>query len=77
MLRWLLLVLLVTPAFAAAADAPPKKERLICRREVKPGSLIAPRRICLTKEEWKLTQFYNRETVRGWQEAVNSRRLMN
>jgi hypothetical protein len=77
MLRFLLLAMIASPTFAAGTDQPPKKERLICKREVKPGSLMAARRICLTREEWKLAQFYNRETVRGWQETVSSRRLIN
>ena len=46
-------------AAAYAADPKPAtaqpgadKDKLICRREVPIGSLIASRKICLTKSEW-------------------------
>jgi hypothetical protein len=41
----------VTPV-AATAEAEPAKEKLICRREVPIGSLIASRKICLTAAQW-------------------------
>ena len=56
-----LAVLLVAVAMAspsvAGVNAKPDpvgadKDKLICRREVPIGSLIASRKICLTKEQW-------------------------
>ena len=37
----------------AAQQTPDPKEKLICRREVPIGSLIASRKVCLTKSEWE------------------------
>lgn len=57
----LVAILLVAAAMAspsvAANDAKPDrsgadKDKLICRREVPIGSLIASRKTCLTKEQW-------------------------
>lgn len=39
------------PAGNAAPD--PAKEKLICRRETPVGSLIASRKVCLTKSQWE------------------------
>lgn len=53
----LLIVLsLAPPALAAAKPAPVsagEKDKLICRRETPIGSLIASRKICMTKEQWQ------------------------
>jgi len=53
----LLAVALAAPAVAAdpAKPAAPgaDKDKLICRREVPIGSLIARRKMCLTKEQWQ------------------------
>lgn len=38
---------------AQAGSAEPAKERLICRRETPIGSLIARRKMCLTKSDWE------------------------
>ncbi len=52
----LLALLLAAPNESAAAQ-PSKpgaaKEALVCRREVPVGSLIASRKICLTKSHWQ------------------------
>lgn len=49
----LLLALLLLGAPDSPADkAEPAKERLICKRETPIGSLIARRKVCLTKTEW-------------------------
>lgn len=52
-------------AFAAddtSADATPVKEKKICRIETVTGSLVAKRRICLTKAGWdKLAEETKRE----------------
>ena len=57
-MRFAALVLAAAVAFpAVAADTKPEqvgadKEKLICRREVPIGSLIATRKVCLTKSQW-------------------------
>ena len=45
---------LSAPAFSAdkPIQAGVEKDKLICRREVPVGSLIASRKICLTKADW-------------------------
>ena len=46
---------LSSAAFAADdtnADTTPVKEKKICRTETVTGSLVAKRRICLTKADW-------------------------
>jgi hypothetical protein len=35
------------------ADAGQVKDPLICKREVPVGSLIATRKVCLTKQQWQ------------------------
>jgi hypothetical protein len=47
-----LTVLLLFAGDPQAQQAPEAKEKLICRREVPIGSLIATRKICLTKAQW-------------------------
>jgi predicted secreted protein len=37
---------------AAGAEKPAEKDKLICRRETPIGSLIATRKMCLTKTQW-------------------------
>ena len=46
------LLLLAAPQAAEAPDPSGEKEKLICKREVPIGSLIASRKICLTKSQW-------------------------
>ena len=54
----ILLALASAPALAGGSEgaASDKKvdgqERLICKREVPIGSLIASRKVCLTKSQW-------------------------
>jgi hypothetical protein len=50
----LILSLLATPAIAAPDAAKPgaDKDKMVCRREVPVGSLIASRKRCMTKEQW-------------------------
>lgn len=53
-----LMLVLAVAAPAFAETTPPAKpgadkDALICRREVPIGSLIATRKICLTKTEWQ------------------------
>ncbi|NNM75773.1 hypothetical protein HJG53_02480 [Sphingomonas sp. ID1715] len=47
-----LAALLLLTGQTPAADAPEPKDKLICRREVPIGSLIASRKVCLTKAQW-------------------------
>ncbi len=57
------------PAFATsdsgATDPGADKERLICKRETPIGSLIATRKMCLTKEQWRKRQDDGNATARG------------
>jgi hypothetical protein len=55
-------VLLAAALFAPAAAEPPAarpdapgagKDKLICKREVPVGSLIASRKVCLTRDQWR------------------------
>lgn len=64
------LLILALSAPAIAADAKPVSGKLggsdnpvVCKREVPVGSLIASRKICMTKTEWEARQ------VRGNEEA--------
>jgi hypothetical protein len=54
-----LAVTISAPLFAQAAEgttpgapAPEDENKLICKREVPVGSLIASRKVCLTKRQW-------------------------
>ncbi|GAO38250.1 hypothetical protein SCH01S_10_00600 [Sphingomonas changbaiensis NBRC 104936] len=47
-----MLLLAAADPNAATGAQPEPKEKLICRREVPIGSLIASRKICLTKSQW-------------------------
>ena len=44
---------LAQSAKPAAAQPGADKDKVICRREVPIGSLIATRKMCLTKEQWQ------------------------
>ena len=57
-LTFIVVLALAVPALAdapkPAADQPgADKDKLICRREVPIGSLIATRKMCMTKEQWQ------------------------
>jgi hypothetical protein len=53
----MLAVALSVPVLATDAKSAKEpgadKDRLICRREVPVGSLIASRKVCLTKSQWE------------------------
>lgn len=49
---------------APAATPQPAKERLICTRETPIGSLIARRKVCLTKSEWEKRRADGNEEAR-------------
>ena len=52
----LLSIAVAYPAMAASpstgAEVGAKKEKLVCKREVPVGSLIASRKTCMTKAQW-------------------------
>ena len=49
---------------AAAADTAEDPNKLICRREVPVGSLIASRKMCLTKAHWAERERIGAEVAR-------------
>jgi hypothetical protein len=71
-MRILLCMLALTLSAPAMADtAKPAgsqpgadKDKLICKREVPIGSLIATRKICLTKTEWEARATRGNEEAR-------------
>ncbi len=74
MMRLLMIALLAMPAAAVASEGKKdERERRICKREAATGSLVQAKRTCLTKEEWKRTQWYNRQTHEEWQEAIDGK----
>jgi hypothetical protein len=49
----LLAAAVVSPALAAEQPKPADdKDKMICKRETPVGSLIASRKVCLTKAQW-------------------------
>ena len=63
---------LVAVPFAASAEEsadPAKKERLICKRFQRPGTIAGFRRVCGTKEYWEAQR---RETRRLVESALDS-----
>jgi hypothetical protein len=57
---------LAMPAMAMEDPKPgADKEPLICKREVPVGSLIASRKLCLTKTEWRKRADNGNATARG------------
>lgn len=46
-------VLAFSASKSTTAQPGADKDRLICRREVPIGSLIASRKVCLTKSQWE------------------------
>jgi hypothetical protein len=53
MIATTLFALLLAAPETSAADAPDPKDQLVCKREVPIGSLIASRKVCLTKSQWE------------------------
>ncbi len=75
MLKLLVIAALIVPAAAAAAEEKSdKRERRICKRENVTGSFVAPKRVCLTKEEWEQSLWYNRRNVDEWQNSIDGSR---
>jgi hypothetical protein len=64
-------VLVSVAAVASAADKDPKRERLICKREAKTGSLVSFKRTCLTREQWRVAEEYNKQGVKDMQNAID------
>ncbi len=62
----LIAALLASPALAAPEPVKPAdvKERMVCKREVPIGSLIASRKRCMTKAQWELMERDGNEEAR-------------
>ena len=74
MLRLLAIALIAMPVAAVAAEQKKDQpERRICKREPAIGSLVQPRRTCLTKEEWRRAEWLNKQTTEEWQEAIDGK----
>jgi hypothetical protein len=79
----LLLVLSASSASAtplvqtASAQPGADKENLICRRETPIGSLIASRKVCLTKAQWKQRELDGNAAARKMVEDGTSRQQSN
>ena len=65
----LVAVALASPSLAFGPKEPDavgaEKDKLICKREVPIGSLIASRKTCLTKEQWRKRQDDGNATARS------------
>lgn len=74
----LLAAAIAAPAFAAnTAKTDADKDKLICKREIPIGSLIASRKVCLTKAQWdRRIEDGNRET-RKMMEDGTTRQMSN
>jgi Spy/CpxP family protein refolding chaperone len=77
----LLAILLAAAVISAAAAATDKakpgadKDKLICKREIPIGSLIATRKVCLTQAQWtQRIEDGNRETRRLMEENTTRQR---
>ena len=64
MIATMLLSLLLAGPETQATETPDAKEKLICRREVPVGSLIASRKVCLTKSQWEARSRNGNEEAR-------------
>jgi len=72
MLKFIACAALVVSAAAVAAEKPDDgREKLICKREKKTGSLVGAKRTCLSAEQWKLTELTNKQTVKDWQNSID------
>jgi predicted secreted protein len=57
-------IAVAAPALAAEVKPGADKEKLICKREVPVGSLIASRKTCLTKAQWVQRELDGNEEAR-------------
>ena len=75
----MLLIALGAPAFAADTKTASAKDdnRVICRREVPVGSLIASRKVCLTKSQWEERATRGNEEARKQVEDNTSKQSGN
>ena len=76
MLKFAACAALVVSAAAVAAEKPSDdgREKLICKREKKTGSLVAAKRICLSAEQWKLSETVNKHNNKAWADAIDGSR---
>lgn len=75
----ILAIAIASPAMAAKSDTGQKvgadKDRLICKREVPIGSLIATRKVCLTQAQWtQRIEDGNRETRKMMEDNTTRQR---
>ena len=69
-MRIAILALVLAAPAAAAEPVKPEgpgagKDKLVCKREVPVGSLIASRKMCLTKEQWRKRSDDGNAVARG------------
>jgi hypothetical protein len=76
-MRSLILLLKIAASPALAADGKPQAGKaggsddpVVCRREVPIGSLIATRKICLTKSQWEERATRGNEEARKQMEEI-------
>jgi hypothetical protein len=74
----ILAAVVMLPASAAVADNAKvgnDKDKLICKREVPVGSLIASRKVCLTQAQWtQRIEDGNRETRKMMEDGTTRQR---
>ncbi len=63
---------IAAPALAADGDKDAPKEKKICRTERVTGSLVASRRICMTKAEWDELAARTKNDVEDIQRNANA-----
>ncbi len=74
------LAVIAAPAAASSADTNgkgQKKERRICKRDMKTDSLVGARRTCLTAAEWKETTRVNQRTLDEWKNKMDGAQVNN
>ena len=62
-INWKLPASATSVASASTEKSMPKPDKLICRKDITTGSLIATTRQCLTANEWKRQEQITRETI--------------
>lgn len=70
------LILAASPVLAQTTDKDTTRnpdERVICQKEEKIGSRLAPKKICLTAKEWKERAALNREETERVQQGTGVR----
>lgn len=73
----LALALITAPAIADTPKPADDKEKLVCKREVPIGSLIARRKVCLTKAQWDIRIRDGNEETRKMMYDGTTRQMSN